>query len=92
MPYTGPREKAANSSGRSEMSSLTKDGIRAGMGNSMNISKKATADSMAVTVTLWGAAPPSRTGGGDCVDIGFRHKKTLLFLFENTPDTLTSPR
>ena len=41
---------------------------------------------------LMGATPPSRTGGGDCVDIGFRHKKTLLFLLENTPDTLTSPR
>ena len=35
------------------MSSFTKEGIKAGMGNSMNIRMNATADSMAVTVSLW---------------------------------------
>ena len=49
----GPSENAASSSGRSEMSSLTNAGMSAGIGNSMNISRNATVESMAVTVSLW---------------------------------------
>ncbi len=62
------------------------------MGNSMNISRKATADSMAVTVSLWVRLRPAAREVGIALDIGFRHKKTLLFLLENTLDALTSPR
>ena len=64
MPYTGPRAKAPRSSGRSEKSIWTKDGMIMGRGKSMNISTKATADSMAVTVSL---RMRSRSWPGACM-------------------------
>ena len=49
MPYTGPSAKAPSRAGRSEKSIFTKGGISIGMGNSMNMSTNATAESMAAT-------------------------------------------
>ena len=54
------------------MSIFTKEGISAGMGNSMNIRRKATALSMAVTVSLW-------------VFFAADIKNTLLFRFFEHP-------
>ena len=47
-PYTGPKEKVPSRAGRSEMSSLMKEGMM-GIENSTNCSTAATADSMAAT-------------------------------------------
>ena len=63
-----------------------------GMGNSMNISRKATADSMAVTVSLWVRFRLAAREVGIALALGSDIKNTLLFSFENTLDALTSPR
>ena len=83
-------EKAANSSGRSEISSFTKEGISAGMGNSMNISTKATADSMAVTASLW--VRLRLVEAGTALVVGSDIEIHSFVLLENTLDALTPPR
>ena len=52
MPYTGPRPKEASRAGTSDTSIFTKLGMSAGRLKSKNISTVATAESMAVSVSL----------------------------------------
>ena len=49
MPHTGPSKNEPSSAHRSETSILIKDGMRAGIEKSTNISKKATALSTAAS-------------------------------------------
>jgi hypothetical protein len=72
------------------MSSFTKDGISAGMGTSMNIRAKATAESMAVTVILWvretaAVREMAWTLGSDII-------KHSFLLLENTLRSFVFPR
>ena len=77
---------------KADTSGFTKEGIRAGMGNSMNISRKATPESIAEIVSLWVRLRLAARVEGIALALGSDIKNTLLFSFENTLDALTSPR